>query len=329
MLLRLGLLGGALALAASRGYLNSRKLKLREIEVRLKNLPLCFDGIKIGQMTDIHAGPLVSREFIREGVDRLMANSPDLVVLTGDFMNGNRRILRRSQGNGRFKQYHYDYCIHELGKLRAPLGVYGVLGNHDFWSGKNYASGIACDLERAGIRMLRNRAVPLQCDGEHLYLIGVDDYWADSYDLSLATKNLPRNGCRVLLCHNPDVNEDINQRGERIDLVISGHTHGGQVVLPFVGFPYLLSPFGQKYLAGLVRDGDRQSYISCGLGAYLAPIRLNCPPDVSVLTLRRQAKMVYLSQSSQRRSVFRAERRNNSALSRTLCSLAKRARGSL
>jgi uncharacterized protein len=287
MLLRLGILGGALALAASRGYLNSRKLKFRQIEVWLKNLPLSFDGLRIGQMTDIHAGPLVPREFIREGVDLLMANRPDLVVLTGDFMNGNRRILRPRKGNGRFKQVHYDYCIDELRRLEAPRGVYGVLGNHDFWSGKEFASGIAKDLERAGIRMLRNRAVSLECDGEQLHLIGVDDYWADSYDLTLAAKNTPRNGFRVLLSHNPDVNEDITRLGERIDLVISGHTHGGQVVLPFVGVPHLLSPFGQKYRSGLVRDGDRQSYISCGLGAYLAPIRLNCPPDVSLLTLRR------------------------------------------
>jgi uncharacterized protein len=290
MLLNLGILGGAtLALAASRGYLNSRKLKLLEVEVWLKNLPLSFDGLRIGQMTDIHAGPLVSREFIREGVDLLMANGPDVVVLTGDFMNGNRRILRPRKGNERFKQLHYDYCIDELRRLEAPLGVYGVLGNHDFWSGKEFASGIASDLDRAGICMLRNRAIPLESDGEQLYLIGVDDYRADSYDLTLATKDIPRNGCRVLLSHNPDVNEDITRSGERIDLVVSGHTHGGQVVLPFVGFPFPLSPFGQKYRSGLVRDGERQSYISSGLGAYLAPIRLNCPPDVSMLTLRRQA----------------------------------------
>lgn len=287
MLFRLGILG-ALALAASKGYLNSRRLKLLRVEVGLKNLPSPFDGLTIGQMTDIHAGPLVPREHIREGVDLLMAGSPDLIVLTGDFMNGNRRILKPRNGNGRFKQYHYDYCIDELSRLRAPWGVYGVLGNHDFWSGTAFASGIASDLDRAGVRMLRNRAVPLESRGEHLYLIGVDDYWASSYDLSLATKNIPLDGCRILLSHNPDVNEDISLRGERIDLVISGHTHGGQIVFPLIGVPHMLSPFGQKYRSGLVRDGERQSYISCGLGAYLAPIRLNCPPDVSLLTLRRQ-----------------------------------------
>jgi hypothetical protein len=285
MLLRLSILG-ALALAARKGFLNSRNLQLREVEVGLRHLPSSFSGLRIGQITDIHAGPLVPREFIREGVDLIMAENPDMIVLTGDFMNGNRGILRPN--NGSFKQHHYDYCIDELARLNAPLGVFGVLGNHDFWSGKKLACAIVDDLQSVGIRILRNEAVSLEEHGQRLYLLGVDDYWEDSYDLSLATRGIPDNACRILLSHNPDVNEDISALKERIDLVISGHTHGGQVVLPVVGFPYLLSPFGQKYRSGLVRDGHRVSYISCGLGAYLAPIRLNCPPDVSILTLRRQ-----------------------------------------
>jgi hypothetical protein len=285
MLLRLGIIG-ALALAARKGFLNSRDLQLLEVEVGLRQLPSSFDGLRIGQITDIHAGPLVPRELIREGVDLIMAEEPDLIVLTGDFMNGNRGILRPN--NGSFKQFHYDYCIEELGRLKAPNGVFGVLGNHDFWSGKKLAASIVEDLGSVGIRILRNDAVALEKEGRSLYLIGVDDYWEDSYNLSLATRGIPRNACRILLSHNPDVNEDIARQGEPIDLVISGHTHGGQIVLPVLGFPYLLSPFGQKYRAGLVRDGERQSYISRGLGAYLAPIRLNCPPDVSILTLYRQ-----------------------------------------
>jgi len=275
-------------MAARKGFLNSRNLQLREVEIGLGHLPSSFNGLRIGQITDIHAGPLVPRDFIREGVDLIMDERPDLIVLTGDFMNGNRGILRPN--NGSFKQHHYDYCIDELARLNAPLGVYGVLGNHDFWSGKKLADSIADDLNSVGIRILRNQSVPLKENGQQIYLIGVDDYWEDSYDLSLAMRGVPEDGCRILLSHNPDVNEDISALEERIDLVISGHTHGGQVVLPVVGFPYLLSPFGQKYRSGVVRDGQRVSYISCGLGAYLAPIRLNCPPDVSILTLYRQTQ---------------------------------------
>jgi predicted MPP superfamily phosphohydrolase len=286
MLVRLGIIG-ALALAARKGFLNSRDLQLIEIDIGLENLPASFDGLRIGHMTDIHAGPLVPRELIREGVDLVMGARPDLIVLTGDFMNGNRGILRPN--NGSFKQHHYDYCIEELQRLNAPFGVFGVMGNHDFWSGKKLAEAIVEDLGSIGIRMLRNESVVLENGGDRLYLLGVDDYWQDSYDLKRATRSVPREGCRILLSHNPDVNEDITRMQEHIDLVVSGHTHGGQIVLPVLGFPYLLSPFGQKYRAGLVRDHRRQTYISCGLGAYLAPIRLNCPPDVSVLTLYRQA----------------------------------------
>ena len=93
--------------------------------------------------------------------------------------------------------------------------------------------------------------------------------------------------CRILLSHNPDVNEDIANSGRDIDLIISGHTHGGQIVFPLVGALYIPSPFGQKYLAGLVEDGARQTYISRGLGLFFVPIRLNCPPDVSLLTLSK------------------------------------------
>lgn len=284
MLLRLGILG-VLALAARKGFVNSRNPQLLEVEVGLKQLPSSFEGLRIGQITDIHAGPLVPRHLIREGVDLLMANRPDLIVLTGDFMNGKRTPL---SGNGGFKKRHYEYCIDELRRLNAPMGVFGVLGNHDFWSGEEMVSSIISDLDGIGIRILRNKAVSLEKDGQHLYIIGVDDYWEDSCDLSLAIRNIPDQSCRILLSHNPDVNQEISLLEERIDLVISGHTHGGQVVLPVVGFPYLASPFGQKYRSGLVRDGERQSYISCGLGYCLVPIRLNCPPDVSVLTLRRQ-----------------------------------------
>jgi predicted MPP superfamily phosphohydrolase len=123
-------------------------------------------------------------------------------------------------------------------------------------------------------------------------MVGVDDYWENSYSLTRALQGIPDDACRILLSHNPDVNENIESLRKRIDFIISGHTHGGQVVLPFLGAPYLPSPFGQKYRNGLVRDGERQTYVSRGLGLFFAPIRINCPPDVSLLILRRKQKSV-------------------------------------
>ena len=277
---------GLLAIIGAKGFLNSRNLTLLKMKVGLKRLPYAFDGLKVGQITDIHAGPLVPRELVRKGVDLIMANRPDLIVLTGDFVSGATKILWTSYGG--FKERHYHYCMEELGRLKAPLGIFAVLGNHDFWSGQEVALKIAHGLEEAGVQVLRNKAIPIVSKGHRLYIIGVDDYWEGSYSLSKALKNVPEDACRILLSHNPDVNEDVDNLGEHIDFVISGHTHGGQVVLPFLGALYIPSPFGQKYLAGLIRDQERQTYVSRGLGLFFVPIRINCPPDVSLITLGRE-----------------------------------------
>jgi predicted MPP superfamily phosphohydrolase len=277
---------GLLSLIGAKGFINSRNLKLVKLKVGLERLPYTFDGLKVGQITDIHAGPLVPRKLIREGVDMIMANQPDLIVLTGDFVSGATKFLWTSYGG--FKERHYNYCMEELARLNAPLGVVAVLGNHDFWSGQEVALQIAHGLERFGVQVLRNEAVPLERKGQRLYLVGVDDYWEGSYSLTGALKDVPEDACKILLSHNPDVNENIEALSKHIDFIISGHTHGGQVVLPFVGALYIPSPFGQKYLAGLIRDKKRQTYISRGLGLFFVPIRINCPADVSLLTLVRE-----------------------------------------
>jgi len=279
---------GALGLVGGKGFFNSRNLGFVKEKVYLKRLPSAFDGLKIGQITDIHAGPLVPSKLIKKGVDLIMAKRPDLIVLTGDFVSGATKILWTAYGG--FKQRHYNYCMEELGKLKAPLGVFAVLGNHDFWSGQEVAEKIARGLKGIGVRVLRNEAIPVERNGEHLYLAGVDDYWECSYSLTKALQGVPKDACRILLSHNPDVNEDIENMNERIDFIISGHTHGGQVVLPFVGALYIPSPFGQKYRDGLVRDGERQTYISRGLGLFFVPIRINCPPDVTMLILHGKQK---------------------------------------
>ncbi|MEW5721627.1 MAG: metallophosphoesterase [Thermodesulfobacteriota bacterium] len=280
--IRLGLLAG-LAGFGIKGCVNARDIELEKVEIRLDRLPPDLDGLRIGQITDLHAGPLVSAALIREGVDLLMTQEPDLIVLTGDFISGATKFLWTSYGG--FKEEYLDYCAAELARLEAPLGLYGVLGNHDFWSGPREAEAITRGLAGIGVRMLRNEAVQVKA-GRPLFLSGVDDYWSDSYKLSSAVKPVPAEACHILLSHNPDVNEDAGNVDQEIDLIISGHTHGGQIVLPLIGAPYLPSSFGQKYRQGLVRDGRRQTYVSRGLGLFFAPIRLNCPPDVSLLTLK-------------------------------------------
>ena len=280
--IRLCLLG-TLGLVGGKGFVNSRSLEFVKKRINLKGLPSAFNGLTVGQITDIHAGPLVPSELIKKGVDLIMAGQPDLIVLTGDFVSGATKFLWTSYGG--FKERHYKYCVEELERLKAPLGSFAVLGNHDFWSGQKVAEKIVGGLEGIGVRVLRNEAVSVERKGEVLYFIGVDDYWEGSYSLTKALQGVPQDACRILLSHNPDVNEDIENLKERIDFIISGHTHGGQVVLPYMGAFYIPSPFGQKYREGLVRDGERLTYISKGLGLFFVPIRLNCPADVSIMTL--------------------------------------------
>lgn len=282
--LRLALLG-AVGITGGIGYRSSRSPELVQRNIRLSRLPEAFHGLKIGQITDIHAGPLVSPDLIKLGVDMAMSENPDLVVLTGDVISGATRILWTRYGGVRPRDY--DACLKELSRLNPPMGVYAVLGNHDFWSGAEQAKKLAKGLEAIGVRMLRNQNAAIQRNGESLYIAGVDDYWESSYNLGKSVKGIPESACVVLLSHNPDVNEDVATVDHKVDFIISGHTHGGQVVLPVIGAPYLPSPFGQKYRAGLVRDGERQTYVSRGLGVFFAPVRLNCPPEVTILTLQR------------------------------------------
>ena len=276
---------GILGVIGTKGFVNSRQLQRVDLTVFLKNLPPAFEGLKIGQITDIHAGPLVPGSLIREGVDLIMEAKPDLIVLTGDFVSGPTKILWTSYGG--FSQKSLDGCMGELSRLRARMGVFAVLGNHDFWAGPNVVSKVIQSLENAGIQVLRNQAIALKAGGEALHLLGVDDYWENSYSLEKAFKDVPPDVCRIMLSHNPDVNQDIDLQKEHVDLILSGHTHGGQFVLPGLGALYIPSSFGQKYRIGLVKDGLRQTYVSAGLGLFFVPLRINCPADVSLIVLRK------------------------------------------
>lgn len=277
---------GFVAATLGKGFYNSTdaQIELVRVPVTVRNLPASLRGLKIGLLTDLHASAIVSAETIRTAGRLLMAENPDLIVMTGDYISGSTRFLSGSIGE--FKPEHLSQYVDALANLKAPLGIYGVLGNHDFWSGPESVRAI-CEAftRRIGMVWLRNRSVELQKGGSSFHLLGVDDYWEESCSLAGACKGLGGDSVRILLSHNPDINDDIALSRQRIDLVLSGHTHGGQVVMPFLGQPVMPSKFGQKYRVGLVRDGDRQTYISRGVGCLLAPIRLNCPPEVTVLTL--------------------------------------------
>ncbi|MCK4738832.1 MAG: metallophosphoesterase [Deltaproteobacteria bacterium] len=291
-LLKNGIRASALILLAKGGYnTTSKSLSLEKTEVVIPNLPLPFKGLKVALLSDFHASAITSEALLRESAKLTMGENPDIILLCGDFITGSTEFLNTSVGT--FKQKHLDKLTRAMSILKAPMGIYGVLGNHDFWSGEYALSAILKDFkDKVGLRWLRDEVVKIKKGGRTLDLIGIDDYWSggtlikalNGVGLMGGKKNKKKN-TRLLLSHNPDVNEEIDALGHDIDLVLSGHTHGGQISLPLVGVPYVPSNSGSKYLKGLVRDGARQTYITRGIGNLILPIRFNALPEVTILTL--------------------------------------------
>lgn len=247
------------------------RLVVESVEVRLRDLGAAFDGFRIALLTDLHTSPLVPRWWLERAVQRTLALAPDLVALGGDFLDDDP---------------HYIASLADvLRPLRAPHGVVAVLGNHDHYVG---AQGVREELVEAGARELYNSSVMLERGADRLAVLGVGDLENDVIDFARAAAGVPPDAPRVCLSHNPDVFAYWPE-GVRLDLMLSGHTHGGQAWLPIIGPPYVPSQFGFRYLSGLFRDGARQLYVSRGVGSSGVPFRWRCPPEVSVITLRPEA----------------------------------------
>ncbi|OFV95945.1 MAG: hypothetical protein A3F68_09350 [Acidobacteria bacterium RIFCSPLOWO2_12_FULL_54_10] len=219
------------------------------------------DGLRAAQLSDVHHGLFVSLREVEHAVELINYKSPDLVLLTGDFVT-------RSW-------VHIEPVAKALGKLQANLGVFAVLGNHDH---RTDAGSIEHQLTGNGIQVLRNRHVVLQRERGGIGLAGVDDVWY-SCDLAKALKGMPQDIPRILLCHNPSIFLEAVREG--IDFVASGHTHGGQVRVPGLNAMY-----NRPFRSGLQRLSKTQIYVSRGIGRVVLPVRLGCPPEIPIFHLR-------------------------------------------
>ena len=240
-------------------------LSLERQEILLRRLPPKLDGLRIVHLSDFHYGPLVNPKHLERAVKAANDLRPDVIALTGDYISQDR--------------IYAAPCAEVVGKLRARHGVYAVLGNHDHWTDAT----LIADLFRAeGIRVLVNEGLRMDLRGETFWLAGVDDTMVGLEDLSLALAGSSEDEFKLLLAHNPI----ILRRAARaaVDLVLSGHTHGGQV-----NWRSEKSRSGRprrRMLRGLGRRGNTQIYVTRGLGTVVLPIRYGCPPEVSVLELR-------------------------------------------
>ncbi len=249
------------------GLWRRRELVVERRAVALDGLAPSFDGYRIAFLTDLHYSAVVPAWWIGRAVETALALDPDLILLGGDYLS------------------HSDRYVGGLVALLRPLaardGVYGVLGNHDHYVG---ADLVRRALHEAGAVELLNRAVVVERDGGRLAVGGVGDLCFDVVDGARALAGIAPAVPRIVLSHDPDVFA-YWPRTVRCDLMLSGHTHGGQAHLPLLGPPFVPSQFGFRYLSGAVREDGRQLYVSRGIGVITLPFRWGCPAELTLLVL--------------------------------------------
>ena len=235
----------------------------------VEEVALSMDGLaaplRLAWLSDMHFGPFVRAGSIAAWVDVTLDIRPDLILLGGDQVD---RLAPRD----------LSPLLEELGRLRAPLGVYAVRGNHDHARFGDAIAHFDGELRAAGIETLVNRGTMLR---DELYLAGIDDFGRGEPRLDRALAERPAASPCLLMSHNPDVLPDVPTS---VDLTLCGHTHGGQVVLPLIGPPITSSRYGRRFAEGAV-SAPVKGYVTRGLGVAHVPIRINCPPELTLVTL--------------------------------------------
>jgi uncharacterized protein len=263
------LAGAAAAAVAWRALWHEpRHGRVRERALALPRWPAELDGLRVALISDLHAGaPHVDERRIERLVAAVGPHAPDLIVLLGDFIDPNVR------GGSPVAP---EAVAERLGGLRAPLGVLAVLGNHDW---RNGGERVAAALRAAGIRVLENEVADLG----RLHVAGVADARTRDADVAGTLRAVPDGAPVLLLSHDPDLFPHVP---DRVALTVSGHTHGGQVAIPFVRRPVIPSRFGERYARGHIVEDGRHLYVTAGVGTSGWPVRLLAPPEVVILALR-------------------------------------------
>jgi len=245
---------------------------IETVHLKLPRLPRAFAGLRIAQMSDIHMGSWMNLDRFQQVADLVLAQKPELLLITGDFLFGHN-FNEVSRG-------HLKDLITVLSPLAAALPSFAVLGNHDYWTNSEAVREM---LFSCGVTDLTNSVFTLTREGENLHLCGVDDVWEGNVQLENVLNQLTDDSAAILLAHEPDF-ADTSAATGRFDLQVSGHSHGGQVVIPYYGPPIL--PFlGQKYPSGLYKVVDMFQYTNRGVGTGMLPVRFNCPPEITLFIL--------------------------------------------
>lgn len=259
----LGLGGWTYAIAIEPDWID-----VTPVHLRLPRLDPAFAGFRMAQLSDIHLSAAMTGEQLAAACQKVLELQPDLVAITGDFVDEKQDL-----------QASLVDLVDGLRPLDGQVQVVFVLGNHDYWAG---ARRIRKALGELDFMELPNRFMTLTRGSARLHIAGVDDVWERKADLLGLLQSLPEDGAAVLLAHEPDFARRSAATG-RFDLQISGHSHGGQVVLPFVG-PPILPHLGKRYPSGLYQVSSMFQYTNRGLGTTSPHVRLNCRPEITLFT---------------------------------------------
>ncbi len=275
-----GLAGGLGLLGVYATFVEPRWPRLRRLRLPLRGLPAALDRLRVVQLTDLHLGPYCPSSYLARVIERVNELRVDLVLLTGDYIHGSHAYIPRVGAL--------------LARLRSRWGALAVLGNHDHWEGAERSRAM---LRAAGARVIENTHVWISSRGVTeeppagggLCVAGIGDLWEGRHDLDAALGGVDPAAPRLLLSHNPDFAEsgEARRSPHRIDLMLAGHTHGGQVRIPGVRARIVPSSYGVKYAQGLVAGPRFPVYVSAGIGLTILPFRFLVPPEITLIELTR------------------------------------------
>jgi predicted MPP superfamily phosphohydrolase len=268
---------GSLMAGVTYSAIAAKCIQTTRLSIAVPNLPPAFHGKTVAFLSDIHHSLVVPRSYLEHVVEVTNSLSPDIVILGGDYVTAGTKY--KWLHGGKF----IDSCFEMMKKLEAKMGRFAVTGNHDTNVGLDHIyAGIAA----GGFQSIDNKGVWLQEGGQKLRICGVPDLRTNNPDMKLALADATNKDAVILVSHTPDVAEK-KIHDDRVGLMLSGHTHGGQVVLPFIGAPCvgLCSDYGQKYRYGLVQGPKCKVFVTSGVGTLPPAFRLNCPPEIALITL--------------------------------------------
>lgn len=263
-------IAGSLAVWAF--FIEPNRLVTRYETLQIDQWPYKGSALKIALLSDLHAGSaFINEAKLRTIVERTNQLNPDLILMAGDFVAGGR-------DNG--ERLEPETFAPILKNLHAPLGVYAVLGNHDWWYN---APKVRTALEANGIKVLENESVELNGPGGPFVLVGLADLWEGQQRVQETIAKIPAGPPVIALTHNPDI---FPQLPQRVMLLLAGHTHGGQVRFPLIGTVVHSSRYGDRYVAGHVVENGHHLFVTTGIGTSIVPVRFGVPPEIVLLTVK-------------------------------------------